>query len=263
MSQSKIAFVITATKNYFVLGLRLINKINKHYCGDSSIDIHFFSDQDPFPYIKHKNVTHVNVSHYEFEKIVMKKITNPININHKDYDYIFILDADTNISKDFNDSDFIGDLVALKHFLDKTKMSEVKHYERNPLSSAYIPYNTELAQVYYWSCFLGGTSKNIINIINKIIKMEEHDLAINLIPVWHDESYWNKILHHRPPTLLLDPFSTFLGLSDKGNLKDGITAGAWEKLFDNVNVEKIKDDVKKLKDKDWDIAENQIIEIKQ
>ena len=257
----KIAFVLTATGDYFVLGLRLINKINKHYVGNSDIHIYMFSDQDPRPYIICKNVNYVNMPHATFDKITMKKAINPININHKEYDYIFVLDADTNITKNFTDSDFVGNLVALRLFNDKTSMSDIKDYERNTLSSAYIPYDTQIDQIYYWACFFGGLSENMIYLINEIVKMEEQDLKIKLIPIWYDESYLNKFLHHNPPTLIIDPFNTFLGLSDKGNLKDGIKAGSLEKLFEGVDVKKIENDIKKLKNKNWDIIENQVVEI--
>jgi histo-blood group ABO system transferase len=260
VNQKKIAFVITATGNYFVLGLRLANKINKHYAGDHTIDIHFFSDQDPTPYLKHKNIVYVNMSHDKFEKITMKKTTNPTTINYKEYDYVFLSDADTNINKDFNDSDFIGELVAVRHFADKFGMSEVKTYERNPMSAAYIPYDTDLEQIYYCACFLGGLSETLISFINEIIKMEKNDLEKGIVPIWHDESYVNKFFHHNPPSFLMEPFDTFLVISDKGNLKE-LESGALEVPFKNIDLEKIKNDIQKLKDKDWDIVEHQVVEL--
>lgn len=260
MKQKKIAFVITATGPYFILGIRLINKINKHYSGNSIIDIHFFSDEDPKKYVTHKNVHYVNMAHDKFEKITMKKTVNPININYKEYDYIFLSDADTNITKNFSDSDFIGNLVAVRHFNDKTFMAQVKNYERNPLSSAYIPYETKLDQIYYCACFLGGLSENVVAFINEIIKMEDHDLRIGIVPVWHDESYVNKFLHHTPPAFLMDPFDTFLIISDKGNSKE-LRAGSENPPFEGVDIENLKNKIKILKDKDWDIVDNKIVVI--
>lgn len=119
------------------------------------------------------------------------------------YDYIFYLDVDCAIV------DIVGDEILGEgltsgqnpmYHLDKTMYPP---YEPNPESAAYIKRPGQIVMEndkprfvpqYYAGGMQGGTSSEFIKAMKACKKMVDQDLAKNYIPIWNDESCWNKYL---------------------------------------------------------------------
>lgn len=216
---SKIGIVVIATNAYFVLGIRFIRQFIKHYKGTKKIKFYLFTDTDPTLYLS---------SNIDFEWIYEKhavwlhgtnsKFRNIISLENTDNDYLIYFDADTNILNDFTDEWFIGDTIGLEHFGNNGWMKEVKGYDRNPKSKAYVPYDTTLFQMYYHGCLFGGAKDKIIEVCKVLRQNQIDDKKIPYEPVVNDESYINQYYHYNPPTHTIYITEYMFSLSDKGGI---------------------------------------------
>jgi hypothetical protein len=217
--KKRIGIVIIATNSYFVLGLRFINKFNHYYKGDCEITFYFFSDTDPRYYLPDSNnIQYRETQHSDWVEGVGSKFSNILSLSRCDQDYLFYFDADTNIDRDFDEEWFIGDLVGYEHYGNNDWMKDNKAYERNPISSCYIPHNTKLNQIYYGSCLFGGLKNEMIQMCIVLRRNQLEDKKINYEPGVNDESYVNHYFHYNPPShIILSPNYKF-AVSCKGGI---------------------------------------------
>jgi histo-blood group ABO system transferase len=58
----------------------------------------------------------------------------------------------------------------------------------------------------YWAGgFQGGKTKPWIKAMKAMRKLIDADLSKSYIPIWNDESAWNKYLSENPPSVMLNP----------------------------------------------------------
>ena len=248
----KIGVIIVATNSYFVLGVRFIKRFAQFYKGNAEIIFYMFTDNDPKPYLPDNiNCVYINQIHKDWAEGTNSKFTNILSLKNTDCDYLYFFDADTNVSKDFDESWFIGDLVGGQHYADQTYMKEEKAYDRNPQSMAYIPKDTTLPQTYYYGAFFGACMSKMIELCETLIKWQKADRQIGYEPVWNDESFLQRYFHYNPPkTILCEDF--VFEVSDKG--------GIGETRDMNLNIEGIKSDLLLLKEKNVNIVNGKVIE---
>lgn len=238
----KIDIILIATNNYLPLGIRFIKKFIYHYIGNKEIKFYFFSDDDPYKYLSTNEkamVVPIHLRHKEWTDATNSKFKNIIYLKKKNInsDYIFYFDADANITQNFDERWFIGDLVAGQHFGDRDWMKDEKPYERNPISKAYISQETKLFQMYYLGAFFGGLRDNVNKLSNEIISWQIYDKSMSHEPVFNDESYLNAYFHKNKPIkcILFKDFKFII--SDKGGLDNKI----------EIRDTKIKETIKFLK----------------
>lgn len=134
------------------------------------------------------------------------------------YDYIFYCDVDmkfVNIVGDEILGEGLTASVNPMYYLDK---SMYPPYEPNPESTSYIarpgriiddPTSTSgkrFQPLYYAGGFQGGKTKDFITAMKACKKMIDRDMTmLNYIPIWNDESPWNKYLFKNPPAVVLNP----------------------------------------------------------
>jgi hypothetical protein len=249
---SKIGIVILATNAYFVLGVRFMKKFIRHYKGDSKIKFYFFSDTDPHPYLPdYIDVEYHHTVHTSWVEGTNSKFVNMLSLKDCESDYLYYFDADTNISKDFTEEWFIGDLVGGEHYGNRSHMIENKNkpFERNPISKACVPVDSELAHVYCYGAFFGGTKQNIINMCRVLRENQLADQSINFEPCWNDESYINHYFHFNPPKIILSRDFIF-SVSDKGSI--GETRNC------QLDVNHLKREMLEYKDSPFNITNNKI-----
>ena len=75
--------------------------------------------------------------------------------------------------------------------------------ERNNLSTAYIPYNSNNS--YFCGGFFGGSSLDFLEMCERIKENIDTDLQKGIIAIWHDESHLNKYLFINKPSLTFFP----------------------------------------------------------
>lgn len=132
----------------------------------------------------------------------------------KEYDYIFYCDIDMKFVNVVGD-EILGDgLTAAQHPMYALRKEYFPPYEPNVESEAYIPRPGKVVldnnvprfvPLYYAGGFQGGKSDKWIEAMKEMRKMIDKDMSKNYIPIWNDESVWNKYLFLNPPSVVLTP----------------------------------------------------------
>ena len=215
---SNIGIVILATNAYFVLGVRFIKKFMHHYKGDSKITFYFFSNEDPKPYLKNNiNIEYHHVVHNNWVDGTNDKFKSIISLENSDADYLYYFDADTNVSKDFTEEWFLGDLVGGEHYGNRSWLKNGAGYDKYPKSKAYVNPDSTLPKIYYYGAFFGGKKDKVINFCKTLREWQLEDKKIPYEPGVNDESYINAYFHYNPPIMV--PTEKFVfNVSDKGGI---------------------------------------------
>ena len=240
-----IGIVILATNAYFVLGIRFIKKFIHHYKGNSHITFYFFSDTDPKSYVSDNiDIEFFKVYHSNWVEGTNDKFKNIISLSECKSDYLYYFDADTNISRDFTEDWFLGDLVGGEHYGNRTWLKDGAGFDRNPQSKAYVPLDSQLPYTYHYGAFFGGKKQRMLNFCSILREWQIEDKKIPYEPGCNDESYINTYFHFNPPYTV--PCEKFMfDISDKG--------GIGETRNPNLEIEKYKTEMLTNKDSVFDI----------
>lgn len=232
---SKIGIVILATNAYFVLGVRFIKKFMHHYKGDSEITFYFFSDEDPKEYIQDNiDVKYYHTQHKSWVEGTNAKFSSIISLENSDADYLYYFDADTNVSRDFTEEWFLGDLVGGEHYGNRGWLKDGAGYDKNPRSKAYVSPTSTLSKIYYYGAFFGGKKDKVIDFCKTLREWQIEDKKISYEPGVNDESYINAYFHYNPPFMVSCEKFAF-DISHKG--------GIGETRKTDLNITAIKKDM--------------------
>lgn len=242
---SNIGIVILATNAYFVLGVRFIKKFIHHYKGDKQITFYFFSDTDPSTFISDTiDVQFFETHHDNWVEGTNDKFNSIIGLENCKSDYLYYFDADTNISRDFTEDWFLGDLVGGEHYGNRTWLKDGAGFDRNPQSKAYVPIDSTLPYTYHYGAFFGGSTNRVIDFCKTLRGWQIEDKKIPYEPGCNDESYINTYFYFNPPYTV--PCEKFMfDISDKG--------GIGETRNPKLEIEQYKLDLIKIKDSVFDI----------
>lgn len=141
----------------------------------------------------------------------------------KDYDYIFYCDTDMRFVDIVGDEILGTGLTAAPHPGYYIPKELYPPYEPNELSASYIErpgriitesgarsasgqtVNQRFMPEYYAGGFQGGKSAPYLEAMKECKKLIDKDLKMKYIPVWNDETAWNKYLSKNPPSIMLTP----------------------------------------------------------
>ena len=160
----------------------------KYYRGQRDVIFFIFTDRDPkdflkegtnYRWIKTENSNWVDGTNLKFKSI--------ISLFNEPVEYLYYFDADTNVNREFTEDWFIGDLVGGQHYNDC--YDQPKPFDRNPRSKAYIPYDTEFKQMYFYGAFFGGKRDRMIGFCQTLFEWQLLDKEIGYEPAVNDESY--------------------------------------------------------------------------
>lgn len=214
----KIGIAVLATNGYFLLGCRFINRFHHFYKGDADIIFYFFGNKLPYDHVPSlANVRYYDVAPSDWVSTVNTKYANMIRVSDP-VDYLYFFDADTNINNDFNESWFIGDMVAGQHWGHINTPIENLPFDRYDKSSCYIPLDSPLEQKYYYGAFFGGTKENVFKFCNEMIVCQIKNRGIGHEPLVNDDSYTNYYFHYNPPTKVIPATEFEFAISCKGGL---------------------------------------------
>lgn len=217
---SNIGIVVLATNAYFVLGIRFIKKFMHHYKGNSNIKFYFFSDANPKDFLQDNiNLDYFHTIHNSWVDGTNDKFRSIISLENEEIDYIYYFDADTNVSKDFTEEWFLGELVGGEHFGNRSWLKNGAGFDKNPLSKAYVNPNSQLPKTYYYGAFFGGKKKKLIDFCKTLREWQLEDKKIPYEPAVNDESYINAYFHYNPPITIIGENFPFL-VSDKGGIEN-------------------------------------------
>ena len=132
----------------------------------------------------------------------------------KEYDYIFYCDIDMKFMNIVGDEILGEGITAAQHPMYAIKKEYWPPYEPNPESASYIKRPGQIIEengrprfmpLYFAGGFQGGKSDKFIEAIKECKNITEKDLDRGYIPIWNDESVWNKYLSDNPPATVLTP----------------------------------------------------------
>ena len=132
----------------------------------------------------------------------------------KEYDYIFYCDIDMKFTGIVGDEILGPGLTAAPHPGYAVRKEYYPPYEPNEMSASYIPRPGRVVQEngkprfkpeYYAGGFQGGKSAQFIEAMKKCKELIDKDLKMGYIPIWNDETAWNKYLSENPPSIMLTP----------------------------------------------------------
>ena len=133
----------------------------------------------------------------------------------KEYDFIFYLDVDMQFINVVGDEILPKEgIMATQHPMYALKKEYWSPYEPNEQSASYIKRPGRLIDdegkprfmpLYFAGGFQGGKSDKYIQAMKECKKLIEKDTIISYIPIWNDESVWNKYLSENPPEVVLNP----------------------------------------------------------
>ncbi len=248
-----IGIVVVATNAYFPLGVRFIRRFHHFYTGSRDIRYYFFSDIDPTHYLPDDmDVRYTSTHHDSWVDATNSKFTNIVSIDD-DVDYLYYFDADTLVSRPFDEEWFLGDLVGGEHYGNRgyeAQGATAYPFERNDISSCYIPLDTDRDMMYYYGAFFGGRKDRVMDFCLELIKNQEKDREIPYEPGVNDESYINHYFHYNPPKVVFSKDFAF-GISCKGGM--GETRDA------NLDITQLVNDLKLHKGKLFNINKGHII----
>lgn len=132
----------------------------------------------------------------------------------REYDYVFYCDVDMRFVNVVGDEILGEGLTAAQHPMYAFRKEFWPPYEPNEKSASYIKRPGKIIiengkprfmPLYYAGGLQGGKTEFWISAMKEMKKMVEKDFMINYIPIWNDESVWNKYLSENPPSVVLSP----------------------------------------------------------
>lgn len=133
----------------------------------------------------------------------------------QEYDYIFYVDADMLFVSRVGEEVLGRDLTAAQHPMYAVRKEYVPPYEPNKKSASFIPRPGRIIEengkkrfepLYFAGGFQGGTSVSFLSAMEEMREMVDKDFTKNgYIPIWNDETVWNKYLFDHSPSVVLSP----------------------------------------------------------
>jgi histo-blood group ABO system transferase len=202
----KIGLLVMATGKYTVFLDKLLQSAQTYFLPDHDRTYFVFTDgQVPTSL---SNIVRIEQKRlgWPYDTMMRFKVYYEAAANLLAMDYLFACDADMLFVDTFGD-EILGDRVATRH--PGFCMPHQRHddYEKNPLSTAYVP--NEEGDYYFAGGFYGGTTSEFLTLAWVCTERIMRDLAEGIIATWHDESHLNRYFIDYPPSIILDPSYCF------------------------------------------------------
>ena len=199
----RIAVLVAATQKYTVFIPPLMESFERHFLKDCDVEVIVLTDRPD--QVKARTL---HIEHRPWPWVAMHKFHFICQYAQElaGFDYLFMCDADMRVIAPVG-REILGDLVGTQHGYLHDRPPEEFFYERNPLSTAYIPLGE--GRAYLQTAFFGGRYRNMLEMAANRRDAIEADYANNLVAVWHDESHYNRYVYDHPDTLILSPSYCF------------------------------------------------------
>ena len=202
MSDKSVSFVVVATGAYMSF-VRELAKSIKQTC-PVDYDIHIFTDYA----LEEKN--RVIPHHIKYEGFPADTFKKYACVKHvagiTDKSHVALIDADMLFNEPYSDSVFTDKLTVCAHLGYKNVHPRNLPYSRNARSAAYVERGD--GEIYCHGAFWTIPTEKATHICDACIKMKEHDDAIGIEPIWHDESILNRYVIDNDAHIIYD----FIGM---------------------------------------------------
>lgn len=155
---------------------------------------HYFVFTDDASMHSHQRVHKIEQHHLGWPYDTLKRYHMFSQIKHEllSFDFVFFFNANCLFLKKINEEilpSLQEGLVVTQHPGFYNKSSDEFTYDRNPESSAYIPYGT--GKVYVCGGVNGGHSTDFCSLITELSMKVDKNEKNKIIALWHDESHLN------------------------------------------------------------------------
>jgi hypothetical protein len=189
--QMNVGLLVITTLKYKQFFPQLLEGVKKHFLLNHKIKIFLFTDE----FISYESNERVSVEQhpiesYRFPEATMLRyfIFNKYRNALSKMDYLYYTDVDMGFVDEIDESIF-GRLVGVRH---PGFYKGGGSWETRKESATYV--EPEFRDKYYAGGFQGGLSDEYLFAIHLMNSMIQEDLINGVVPVWHDESAWNKFL---------------------------------------------------------------------
>ena len=208
---TKVGMLYICTGKYTVFWPEFYRTFNDKFLPNCEKEYFVFTDAPAIEYEDAPGVHRIYQEPYPWPYSTLKRfsifLTQETVLSKMDY--LFFFNANLTCTQTITEEEFLprparGEnllLVQQPGFWDKKP--PFFSYDRNPKSTAYIPYN---CGKYYVSGGLnGGTAPAFLALCHELERRTEADLQQNVIALWHDESQLNRYAAERSDYRLLTP----------------------------------------------------------
>lgn len=197
----KVAILYIGTGRYTIFWPEFFESCEENLLRNCEKHYFFFTDSNEFK--SDEKITIVPQENLGWPLItaLRYKILNKVKEELKDYDYAFFFNGNMEVIHEVTEKELLpsqdeGYIVAPLHSCNKRVKSNLEFdYERNPISTSYIPYGE--GEKYFHAGLLGGRVQEFLELLDTCEKMMDEDLKNNFIPKFHDESVFNKYILNR------------------------------------------------------------------
>jgi hypothetical protein len=192
----KIGFLIIATGKYTRFVRPLVDSINSFVLPGVDKAFKVFTDA---PWVD-ESINFIQIPHEPWPGPTLHRFKNFIDVWDRILgDQLVYVDADTRFVAPAGE-EMLGRCVPVRHcgFIGSRGS-----YETRPESACYV--SPEEGREYYGGGFYSLERAYARHAFNECMELIEKDEANGIVPVWHDESAWNRFLINEPPSAELSP----------------------------------------------------------
>lgn len=220
----KIGVIYIATGVYAQFWDEFYPTCNSYFCADAEKTFELFTDSDLLLSAQLYNVRSHRIEDRGFIVNVSAKseLICSIATELVQYDYVFYLNGNFKFLKPIYTSEIIPNglhryLTVLSFDAYESFLPSQLPYDRNPNSSAYIPYGE--GRKYYQGGFYGGKPQAVLMFSEWSKNAIRRDLERKIVAKHHDESYLNRYLVSKSPRTINEKYAYYPHSSYKGSYK--------------------------------------------
>lgn len=194
-----VGLLLVATGRYRDFLPSVVAGAQRHVAGLTRVYV--FSDADPRPDLG-RTVTWLPWGHlpWPYPTLLRYRAFSAYADMLGDTDVLLYSDVDMRFQDDVDVRAAAGTIAVIHPGYDGVPADKLP-YERREESVAYIPRGA--GERYVAGGVQGGRTAAYVDACRTITQWALTDLANGIVPVWHDESLWNKYCHLFPPSLIL------------------------------------------------------------
>lgn len=196
--------MICLNRPYWIFPKVMIDSARKFFLKGHDVDFILWTDM-PDEMTKEMNVIKIPTEPFEWPLPTLMRYSLFLQEEERlsGYDYVVYVDADMAFVSKVGDEILGKGLTVAQHPMYAVSRYHIPPYEPNSESESFIPrlgriINEEgkkrFEPIYACGGFQGGRSDAFIKAMKSMKEMIDKDFSKNYIPIWNDETAWNKYL---------------------------------------------------------------------
>lgn len=204
----KIGIIYLSTGIYNTFWDGFYQSVNKFFCTSSTKNFYLFTDDPILASKQHPdNVHSYLIEDQGWVANILRRSELFLSIKEQlmENDFLFNLNSNYRAIAPIEEYEVIPTesndwLCGLSFDFYQEQHPDTYAYERNSQSKAYIPFGD--GRYYFQGGFYGGKVNEFLEMSQWIKEQTDIDIAQNIIPIYHDESYVNRYFCERNPLII-------------------------------------------------------------